>query len=471
MEATHEKPVWELILSRMGDGNVMAREICKMLGGVHQKNLDDYLKAKKDQMTLEQANAKSLFNGLNGRLSAWNTKLRKLLPFGVNARLDWVPRSKAEGAKRQVKLYFSSTRKNDEWEDYNWKGPAGTKVRSLHASVPIQLRPVLAELKVRYSSHRDRWEALLKDEEVSKEQWEAHVERQWRSYCCKLMGKEASDSDFRILERLVEQPAICAVIGFRLLSKDTKRLLSKDTKLSPVDTERLQEDTIELYFARATFEEWIATTLSLDVIVADTKLRAQDVFQFPDLPWEGWHQFIPAVNALNVLVHVVSRDDYLISRKGTEPESKWQAAIQGFVDPILDTSRIDPDLPDHREAAFRLGRELLGQAISLTQIRWYGVCMAKINSGNVFILGSVTLDHTADEIMATAKQFNSSPQRAWKFGKIPFVREDFYKFVSKINEVSLAFEVGGSLALDRKDVAEDNVAPRRSSVRKSMKGC
>lgn len=449
------KPVWELILSKPRGTNALAREICAAFGQISPTYLAMFQG--------ERGGRTEFFKNWCRFEQDMNSELAKLQSEGIDARIGWAMNSEDHGWTRHLVLTTRYTGINKELTPYTWAPPSGIP-RNVHANVPIQTRSVLEELRVHYLPSPDRWAPPTEVDGVTKDAWKAHVQARWQFHCEELLGAKGLPPKFAALQQLIERPAICAVLSYR----------------------HRTPNGIEFLFVRTSFKNWIATTGSLEEKF-DASRKTRDVLtKATALPVisEGWsYHFIPAVNALHVLVHVVSRDGFLIARQGTQPNKRWQAAIQGFVDPILDTNRIDPYLPDHREAAFRVGRELLGQAISLTQIRWFGVCMAYVSNGNVFILGSVTLDQDAEAIMDTARRRNSSRQRACEFDKILFDKPSFYEFV-RANEVSVAFEVAGSLALNRRAALQqdlrsgsgDNsgltmppVVPRTPKVTKAVK--
>jgi hypothetical protein len=80
-------------------------------------------------------------------------------------------------------------------------------------------------------------------------------------------------------------------------------------------------------------------------------------------------------------------------------------------------------------------------------------------TGHVFILGSCTLNFTAEQIIGIAKRHNSARQRAHDFKPINFKRKDIAAFVaSKCADqrpvTSVAFEVGAAISLERRRVVQ-----------------
>ena len=201
--------------------------------------------------------------------------------------------------------------------------------------------------------------------------------------------------------------------------------------------------SIELTLCPVWFADIVATTLNLkENLPADDRLingveTIEDWLhkhrgnQSRIIRLSGLTHFPPAANPLTVEINIVANDDRFIVRRydyeekkpnsdEKENKNRWEPAIFGYVDSLMDVYRNNVRVPDPSETAFRASCQLLNQAIQPARISWLGVGLG-LEFGRVSLFGNVFLNKSSEQIISAAPvrlmAIAAKPEAIRKFGE------------------------------------------------------
>lgn len=203
---------------------------------------------------------------------------------------------------------------------------------------------------------------------------------------------------------------------------------------------------IELNITPIYFNDVVATTFRLkkEIDGANGKASIHDWLASGAQPRTGSCHFVPAGNPLLVETNVITSDGKLVVRQHHDRqknETRWESAIFGYVDSLMDVFRNALHLPDPSETVFRKSCQLLGMSFQPARVRWLGVGFGLVE-GKVSLLGEVEIGLTAAEFL----QYNGD-RRVLKMLEI--TPSSIHKFCTD-NRVRGHFEALLALSLKRR---------------------